>query len=145
MFPLPRILFAGLLVLAACGRADAPKPPNLAEVLPNVPLPPQPTFVSRSGGADALQLTVRSPAAADEVTSYYRQFFKKTGWRLVNEAKDREGAVVFFVEQDGPPLWVRVRKAEDGQGSLVEIAGARVTEKQDTTKASAPPAPKPTS
>jgi hypothetical protein len=145
MSPIPRIMLVGSFALAACGRADAPKPPSLAEVLPNVPLPPQPTFVSRSGGADALQLTVRSPVAAEVVTSYYRQLFKRTGWRLVNEAKDRDSAVVFFVEQDGPPLWVRIRKADDGHGSLVEIAGARVSEKRDTTTAPAPPAPKPTS
>ena len=145
MFPLPRIVLAVSLVLAACGREDAPKPPKLSEVLPNVPLPPQATFVSRSGGADALQLTVRSPARADVVASYYRQLFKKEGWRLVNDAKDQEGAVVFFAEQDGPPIWVRIRKADDGRGSLVDIAGARVTQKHDTTRTPAPPTPKPTS
>lgn len=138
-------MLVGLLTLAACGRDEAPKPPKLSEVLPKLPLPPQPTFVSRAGGADALQLTVRSPAGPDAVASYYRQLFKKGGWRLVNEAKDNEGAVVFFVEQDGPPLWVRVRKGDDGHGSLVEISGARVTPKGDTTTEPAPPAPKPTS
>ena len=144
MFPLQRIVLAGALALAACGGGDAPKPPNLAEVLPNVPLPPQPTFVSRSSGVDVLQLTVRSPAAANVVASYYRQLFKETGWRLVNEAKDQEGAVIFFVEQDGPPLWVRIRNADDGQGSLVEIAGARLARK-DTTQPAAPPGPRPPS
>ena len=145
MFPLPRIVLAVSLALAACGREDAPKQPKLAEVLPNVPLPPEATFVSRSGGADALQLTVRSPARADVVASYYRQLFKKEGWRLVNDAKDQEGAVVFFAEQDGPPLWVRIRNADDGRGSLVDIAGARVTRRNDTTKTPTPPASKPTS
>lgn len=145
MSPLPRLALALSLALAACGREDAPQPPKLAEVLPNVPLPPQATFVSRSGGADALQLTVRSPARADVVAAYYRQLFKNEGWRLVNDAKDQEGAVVFFAEQNGPPLWVRIRNAEDGRGSLVDIAGARVTQKHDTAKTPPPPAPKPTS
>ena len=144
MFHLPRIVLVGSLALAACGGHDAPKPPRMAEALPKVPLPPQAKLVSRSEGADALQLTVKSPVGPDAVASYYRQVFKEAGWRLVNEAKDQEGAVVFFVEQDGPPLWVRVRKAEDGQGSLVEIAGARVTRK-DTTESPAPPGTKPAS
>jgi hypothetical protein len=53
--------------------------------------------------------------------------------------------VVFFAEQNGPPLWIRIRNAEDGRGSLVDIAGARVTLKPDTTTTPAPPASKPTS
>ncbi len=113
--------------------------------MPNVPLPPQATFVSRSGGADVLQLTVRSPVSADAVAAYYRQLFKKNGWRLVNDAKDRDGAVVIFAEQNGPPLWVRIRNAEDGRGTLVDLTGARVAQKHDSIKAPAPPAAKPTS
>jgi hypothetical protein len=53
------------LLLVACGRDAAPKLPRMVDVLPKVPLPPQPTFVSRSGGADALQLTVHSPVGPD--------------------------------------------------------------------------------
>jgi hypothetical protein len=137
--------FALSLAASACGRDSEPKPPKFAEVLPNVPLPPQATFVSKSGGADALQLTVRSPARADVVAAYYRNLFKRDGWRLVNDAKDQEGAVVFFAEQDGPPLWVRIRNAEDGRGSLVDLAGARVTRAKDSTKVRAAPPAKPTS
>lgn len=145
MFRLPRIVLALSLAFTACGRDEAPESPKLAEVMPNVPLPPQATFVSRSGGADAVQLTVRSPARADVVAAYYRELFKRQGWRLVNDAKDQEGAVVFFAEQDGPPLWVRIRNADDGRGSLVDLAGARVTQQHDAPKAGAPPAAKPTS
>jgi hypothetical protein len=114
------------LALAAC----ADKPPKTAEMsqaLPNLPLPPQPSFVSRAGGPDALQLTVRSPAAADSVATYYRQLFKHGAWRLVNDAKDAEGATVLLAQQHGPPLWVRIRKAEDGPGSVIELSGAVVS------------------
>jgi hypothetical protein len=143
----PSILVLVLsLAAVACGRDAEPKPPKFSEVMPNVPLPPNATFVSKSGGGDALQLTVRSPAQADVVADYYRQLFKKEGWRLVNDAKDQEGAVVFFAEQDGPPLWVRIRNADDGRGTLVDLAGARVTQKHDSAKVAAPPATaKPTS
>ena len=144
MFRPSILLFAVSLAAAACARDSEPKTPKFSEVMPNVPLPPNATFVSKSGGVDALQLTVRSPARTEAVADYYRRLFKKDGWRLVNDAKDQDGAVVFFAEQNGPPLWVRIRKAEDGQGTLVDLAGARVTQKHDSVAASTP-AVKPTS
>lgn len=124
--------------LTAC--ADkSPKPPKTAslhDALPVLPLPPEPDIVSRAGGADVLQLTVRSPAKSDVVEAYYRQTFKTGGWHLVSDAKDAEGAVVFLAQQNGPPLWVRVRKSEDGRGSIVELTGA-VLPKHDSTAAPA--------
>ena len=119
------------LALAACGD-KAPRTAKLSEALPNLPLPPGASFVDRAGGPDALQVTVRSPARADAVEAYYRRVFKQGGWRLVNDAKDAEGATVLFAQQNGPPLWVRIRNAEDGRGSLIELSGA-VMAKPDTT------------
>jgi hypothetical protein len=111
------------VALAAC--ADkAPKSPKLSDALPNIPLPPQASFVGRSGGADALQVTVHSPAAPDAVANYYRAVFKTGNWKLVNDAKDAEGATVLFAQQNGPPLWVRIHPAADGGGSTVELSGA---------------------
>ena len=115
----------GLLLctaLAAC--ADkTPKMAQLNEALPNIPLPPNPSFVGRSGGPDALQVTVRSPATPDSVAGYYRGVFKSGKWKLVNEAKDAEGAIVLLAQQNGPPLWVRIHPA-DGGGSMIELSGA---------------------
>jgi hypothetical protein len=112
-------------VLAAC--ADkTPKVAKLDEALPNIPLPPQPSFVGRSGGPDALQVMVRSPATPDSVADYYRGVFKTGSWKLVNEAKDAEGATVLLAHQNGPPLWVRIQPA-DGGGSMVELSGAVVS------------------
>lgn len=109
-------------VLAAC--ADkTPKMAKLNEALPNIPLPPNPSFVGRSGGPDALQITVRSPAAPDSVAGYYRGVFKTGKWKLVNEAKDAEGAIVLLAQQNGPPLWVRIHPADSG-GSMIELSGA---------------------
>lgn len=131
------------LAMAACGEDSQPKPPKVSEVMPNVPLPPNATLVSSSGGVDALQITVRSPFQVKVVEEYYRHLFATKEWRLINDAKDADGAVVLFAEQKGPPLWVRIRSADDGQGTLVDLAGARVT-LDDSTKA-VPPPPKPTS
>ena len=112
-------------VLAACGD-KTPKMARLDEALPNIPLPPNPSFVGRSGGPDALQITVRSPASPDSVAGYYRGVFKTGKWKLVNEAKDAEGAIVLFAQQDGPPLWVRIHPADSG-GSTIELSGAIVS------------------
>ena len=146
MFRPPSLLLVLSLATTACGHDSEPKSPKLSEVMPNVPLPPNATFVSKSGGLDVVQITVRSPVRVEAVEDYYRHLFKKEGWRLVNDAKDQEGAVVLFAEQNGPPLWVRIRKAEDGQGTLVDLAGARVTQLHDSAAVAAPPAAaKPTS
>jgi hypothetical protein len=49
--------------------------------------------------------------------------FKTGNWKLVNDAKDAEGATVLFARQNGPPLWVRIQAA-DGGGSTIELSGA---------------------
>lgn len=131
-----------VLAVALVGCRDAgPKPPKMSEALPNLPLPPEASFVSQSGGTDALQVTVRSPARADAVAAYYRQVLSTGVWKLVSDATDAEGAVVLLAQQKGPPLWVRIRSDVDGRGSLIDLSGA-VMPKADTTPA---PHPKPAS
>jgi hypothetical protein len=127
-----------LLCAALTACADkAPKTPKLSEALPNLPLPPGASFVSRAGGSEALQVTVRSPVRADSVADYYRGVFKRGGWHLLNDARDAEGATVLFAQQDGPPLWVRIRDAGDVGGTLIELSGA-VMLKTDSTGAKPP-------
>jgi hypothetical protein len=114
------------LALVACGD-KRPKTPPVDEVLPNLPLPPEPTLVERRGGSDALQITVRSPASVEQVSAYYRKVLTSGNWKLVSDAKDSEGATVLLAEQKGPPLWVRIKDAGQGGGTLVQIAGAVVS------------------
>jgi len=99
----------------------------MAEVFPNLPLPPQARFVSRAGGEDALQLTVVAPLPRAEVEAYYRGALNRNGWKLVNQAKGADGDVVLFAEQKGPPLWVRIRSAPDTTSTLIEFSGARMS------------------
>ena len=118
---------ATLLAATLVGCSDRrPEPPKMAEVFPNLPLPPRAKFVSRAGGDEALQITVISPFPRPEVETYYKGALNRNGWKLVNQAKDPDGAVVFFAEQDGPPLWVRIRAGEDSAQTLVEFSGARM-------------------
>jgi hypothetical protein len=121
------------LALAACGDRPA-KPIDIAKALPNLPLPPQPSFVRRSAGADAAQVVVSSPASPDVVVSYYRDVFKRGNWKLVKESKDAHGATVLLADQNGPPLWVRVRPGE-GSGSVVELSGAVNSKPADSAAA----------
>ncbi|MGN6391857.1 MAG: hypothetical protein ACTHM9_06390 [Gemmatimonadales bacterium] len=111
--------------LAACSDKGA-KTIAVRDALPNLPLPPGGTFVNRSGSPEALQVTLRTPVSVDNVTAYYRGVFKKDGWRLVNDARDPEGATVLFAERKGPPMWVRIWDGKDGQGTMVQLSGARV-------------------
>jgi hypothetical protein len=118
--------------LAACGE-KGPKTAEVHEALPNLPLPPGGTFVNRSGSPEALQVTLRTPLSVDNVTAYYRDVFKKDGWRLVNDARDPEGATVLFAERNGPPMWVRIWGGPDGKGTMVELSGAKVP-RRDSVK-----------
>ena len=83
--------------------------------------------MQRIAGPDAIQITVKSPAAPEDVAAFYRGVFKRGTWRLVNEATDAGGATVLLAEQDGPPLWVRIRPSGEKSGSLVELSGAVVS------------------
>ena len=82
--------------------------------------------MSRTGGADALQLTLFSPTKAEVVTQYYRDRLSKGRWRLVGDVKRPDGAVALYAEQDGPPLWVRIWPTSDSAGTMVELTGAVV-------------------
>ena len=133
-----QILSIAGVVLLACRsepRDSQPPPPAFAKAFSNLPLPRDPELVSRGGGADALQLTVHSPAGVDEVTEYYRTVLSNTPWRLVSDRKNPDGSTVLYAEHNGPPLWVRIWKLGD-RGTMVELTGA-VIQKDSVKKSSA--------
>jgi hypothetical protein len=133
---IPTKIRVGLAVLALVGCRD--KPPEMAklsDVMPNLPVPPRASVVSREGSPDALKLTLMSMAKPAEVEAYYRSILSsKNGWRLVSDSRDAEGAVVLLAQQDGPPLWVRIQSTDDSVATMVELAGAVLSR----TKASKP-------
>jgi len=112
-----------ILALVAC-KDRAPQTPKVSQVFPNLPLPPNASVVSKSGGADALQITLMSPVKVREVETYYRAILSKNRWRLVNDMRDRDGAVVLLAEHNGQPLWVRIKSTDDSVATMVELAGA---------------------
>jgi hypothetical protein len=121
------LLLLSIVTLAACQAKDAEPveevPVTLPEVFPNLPLPPGGQVVSRTGTGSAMQMVFSTPVAGDTVAAYYRDILAKPPYQLINESTN-DGVVAFFVEQDGPSMWVAVQGLEAG-GTLVTIAGAR--------------------
>jgi hypothetical protein len=100
-------------------------------------------LVSRAGSEDALQIRLLSPGTVEKVTGYYRDVLSKAPWRLVSDVKDPDGTVVLYAEQDGPPIWVRIWPTSDKEGTMVELAGAVVGKKHDSSRVNQPGTSKP--
>jgi len=135
-------LLAALVTVAGC-RNDADKPATVAQALPGIPLPPAAEVLSRSGTAEALQLTFRSVLPPERLIDYYRSVFSRGEWDLVSDETDAEGARVLYVERDGPPMWVRIYRAAGAEGTIVEISGAvpkAAPPRDSTTNSTARPA-----
>jgi hypothetical protein len=115
---------AGAFLLACGSEPRAPEPPTFTQAFSNLPLPPNPEFVSKSGSADALQVTLRTPLDQEKVTEYYRAALTRGNWRLVSDIKNPDGSTALYAEQDGPPLWVRISKLTDRPGTMVQLTGA---------------------
>ena len=122
MRPTYLAVLAGLVLLSACERADPPKQATVAEAMPNLPLPPNAEFVSRSGSADALQLVFQSPLTRDVIAGYYRNVFTAGGWNLVSDITEPDSTVVLYAEQAGRPMWARIRPV--GTTTRIELMGA---------------------
>lgn len=121
------LLLLSIVTLAACQTKDAAPveeiPVTVPEVFPNLPLPPGGQVVSRQGTGSALQMVFSTPTSGDSIATYYRDVLAKPPYQLINESIN-EGVVAFFVEQDGPSMWVTVQGLPAG-GTLVTIVGAR--------------------
>jgi hypothetical protein len=126
----PRYLLALACVTAAAG-CDRPKPvktPELSEALPDIFLPRQFSFVSRSGSEDALMLTVRTPETMDQVADHYRYLLTRDPWKIESDTRDVEGAIAIYATRQGPPLWIRISRDTAFNATLVQLTGAVVKE-----------------
>ena len=124
---------AAAAILACESEPPPPTLPAFGRAFSHLPLPPNPQIVSRAGSADALQLTVFSPIETAKVADYYRAQLTKGSWRLVSDIKSADGATALYAEHDGPPLWVRIWKANDRPGTMVQLTGAVLA--QDSAQA----------
>ena len=122
MRPTYLAVLAGLVLVSACERAEPPKQATLAQAMPNLPIPPNAEFVSRSGSADALQLVFQSPLRRDDVANYYRTIFTTTGWNLVSDVTQPDSTIALYAEQGGHPMWARITPV--GASTRIELMGA---------------------
>jgi hypothetical protein len=133
----------GVLLLACGSEPPPPTPPKFDEAFSHLPLPPNPEFVSQSGSADALQITLRTPSELPQVANYYRRTLSQGNWRLVSDMQNSDGSTAIYAEHDGPPLWVRIWKATDKPGTMVQLTGAVVG--RDSLAGGSDSTPKPAS
>jgi hypothetical protein len=130
-----------MLLLAACG--DKPEPPaepvvrNPLEVLPNIAMPPGGQVLASEGGEEAASLLISTPVTVDSVVGFYRDVLSKPPYRLINESVNAK-ITSFYVEQDGPPMWLTVEGLEAG-GTLIRMSGA-VTAADSSRRRPATPA-----
>jgi hypothetical protein len=134
------VLAVGLL-LAACSdregdKKQEPQLPDLGAALPNLILPANASFVSKSGSSDVLSVLLRAPGKPEAVVAFYRSFLNPPAWRLVSEGKDNAGAYVLYAEQKGPPLWIRVWPDSEFNGTFVRLTGAVASLRDDSATGS---------
>jgi hypothetical protein len=103
--------------------------------MPNLPLPPLASVVSRAGSEDALQITFRSALPPDSMAAWYRGVLTSGTWSLVGDTKTADGSITLYAERDGPPLWVTIRKDSTSAGSLLSLGGAVIRSNPDSTPA----------
>lgn len=114
-----------LVLLAGCqDKEPAPTLPQVGEAFATVITPPGGALLSRSGSADALELTFQSGISSEAVADYYRTQFSREGWRILSDLSDTAGVIAMHVEWDATrqPMWVRIQPA--GNGSTVNLIGA---------------------
>jgi hypothetical protein len=119
--------FLAVLVLAACSGEQKIDIPQLAEVMPVVPLPPDSRLVGRVGSDEALQFTFLSRYSQEDMVSTYRGMFTAAPWTFISDAEAPDGAVILYVENDGIPLWVRITRTSGAPGSTVQLSGALIS------------------
>ena len=117
-------------------RDKAPEPPQLSEALPNLPIPPLASVVSRAGSEDALQITFHSPLVPDSIAHYYRGVLSSGVWSLVGDARTADGSIALYAERNGPPLWVTIRADTASSGTLISLGGAVTRPNLDSAAAS---------
>ena len=132
--------FAVLAAAALVGcTPDRPKLPSLPAAFATLPLPPDPEFLTQTGGEDALMFTFRTIHPADSVAAYYRVLFAAdSGYKVLTTNTGTSGEHAYYIEYRRRPMWIRIRPEAGSEGSVIELTGAVVSH-DDTTKVYGPP------
>jgi len=122
--------FVLALALAACGSQEQVDRPELVDVMPIVPLPPESRVIETAGSADAMLFTFLSRHSPDDMATYYRRLFTEAPWTLISDAKGPSGEIILYAENASTPLWARISRTAGAPGSTIQLSGALVA--QDT-------------
>src|SRR5919112_2693729 len=95
-FRLLTLSVVGLLLACGSEKPRNPSPPEFTQAFSNLPLPPDAEFVSRSGGAGALQILLRSPSGEAQLADYYRTLLSEGGWGVGRGIKGRGGVTAMY-------------------------------------------------
>ena len=114
-----------LVLLLATACSEPRKEVRISEALPTIPLPPESHIIGKEVGEDAVKVQLRSSWAPDDLAAYYRDVFGSPPWRIISDVKTRDGTIIIYAEQNGPPLWVSISRATGSEGSFVDLAGAK--------------------
>src|SRR6266702_3075841 len=87
-----------LIVVAGCCAVACERPAErtnerefAAKVLTGLLAYPRSSVVGVSAGQDAAQVTLSTPAAPQDVATWYRQMLRLNGWDLVNDGVTADG------------------------------------------------------
>jgi len=123
------------LALSACKKEKPEEVPSALDVFPAIIMPPNASYVSKSGSKEALAVLLRTSLKVEQAANYYRLALRPPSWRLVSDGKDNQGATMLYAERDGRPLWVRVWPDSEFNATFVEMTGAVAKLHPDSTKA----------
>lgn len=133
MFTRPLIVVATSLFAVSCGGAPADdeavtstpeaSPPPIG-ALRGIPLMPESRVTGLSGSGEAAEATTYTVVTPDSAASWYRRALLARGWDLVGDARLPDGSRTLHAKApSGRPVWVIVRRAEQGEGSVVSVIG----------------------
>ncbi len=124
-----------VLALSACKKEKPVEVPSALDVFPAIILPPNASFVSKSGSKEALAVLLRTAMKPEAAANYYRLALRPPSWRLVGDSKDNNGATLLYAERGGRPLWVRIWPDSEFNATFVEMTGAVAKLHPDSTMA----------
>ncbi len=124
-----------VLAISACKKEKPEEVPSALDVFPAIIMPPNASYVSKSGTREALAVLLRTSFKPEAAANYYRAALRPPEWRLVSDAKDKQGATILLAERDGRPLWVRIWPDTEFNATFVQMTGAVAKLHPDSTRA----------
>jgi hypothetical protein len=117
------LLALPIVLLAACGRDEPPRPPRAA-VLLFTPKLPGSVVVDTGGTEEAERLTLVVPVSGDSVARYYRNLLGGAGWVLTNDRSS--GGLIDLYARGGPvgtsTLWIHIERQDTVSARYTLIA-----------------------